>query len=175
VGPEQPVDQQEFAAFLEERILDVLATPVLDVADVKLSESDQELKRILALLHGVLASPERMMDLSRGMAIIENAKVMSAVTLSSGEVSVVYEATHTDEQGGELKVPNLFLIGIPVFEGDGLYRVVVRLRYRKSGGSIKWFYSLYRAEKVFKHAFDEACGFVQKETDVPLLRGAPEA
>lgn len=48
-------------------------------------------------------------------------------------------------------------------------------RYRARSGAISWCYQLYRPEKVFEHAFDEACETAQAETDLPLFMGHPEA
>jgi hypothetical protein len=74
-----------------------------------------------------------------------------------------------------VKVPNLFLIGIPVFEGGPLYRIPVRLRYRLAGGRVTWIVRRYRPEAVFKDAFDEALARIGEATGLPVLRGAPEA
>ena len=163
--------QSEFAAFIEERILDVLPAPVL-TGD--LFEADQELARIADLLRGTFAGPERMMDLSRGLAVHESSKVLAAVNLASGEGGITFETEHHDGNGEKLSVPSLFCVGIPVFDGGDRYRVVARLRYRKSGGGLTWFYELYRHDRVFRDAFDGACTKAREDTGLPLFVGAPE-
>jgi hypothetical protein len=52
-------------------------------------------------------------------------------------------------------VPNLFLIAIPLFVNSWVYRIAVRLRYRKNGGKVVWFYQLYRHDLTFQKAFEE--------------------
>ena len=77
-----PMEQTDFAAFIEERILDILPAPTF-AGD--LSEPDKALKRLADLLTGNFAGPEAMMKLSRGLAIYESSKVINATNINSGE------------------------------------------------------------------------------------------
>jgi len=165
------MSQTDFAAFIEERILDILAAPTFQG---DLSEQDKKLKRLSDLLNGNFASPEKMMALSRGLAIFESARVINATNINSGEGVVTFEEEHQDSEGKKLVVPNLFCLGIPVFDGGDAYRVVVRLRYRKQGAAIVWFYDLYRHDEVFEDAFKGACVIAAEGTGLPLFVGAPE-
>lgn len=166
----QKMKQGEFAEFLENRILDVLVPPDIS-QDVDGIDTIVELQRLLG---GTFAGPSKLLDLSRGMALNAEVKVKNAVNIGSGEVSVQFEETHADGAGAPLKVPSLFLIGIPVFEGGPLYRLAVRLRYRLAGGTLAWFYEIFRADKAFDDAFTEACAKAQTETALPLFYGSPE-
>lgn len=159
------MSQADFAEFLENHISDVISP---DNADDKLREFSE-------LLGGTFASPSRLVELSRGLQVNEGARVEQKVNISSGEATLHYTSTHADANGAPLKVPNLFLLGIPVFRCGPLYQVPVRLRYRIISGSIQWFYELYRTDRVFDHAFKEACEKAQKETGLPLFIGSPEA
>lgn len=171
-GDGSPMSQGDFAAFVEERALDLLPAPTFQG---ELSEADLELKKLSDLIRGKWASPERMMELSRGLAIFESSKCINATNINSGEGIITFEEEHHDAEGKKLEVPSLFLIGVPVFKNGPAYRVVVRLRYRKQGSQIIWFYDLYRHDKVFDHAFTEACTKAKEETELPLLVGFPEA
>ena len=164
--------QADFSAFVEERALDILPAPNFEG---ELSEADKKLKSLATLLNGKFANPEKMMALSRGLAIFETAKVINATNINSGEGIITFEEEHQDSEGKKLEVPNLFCIGVPVFEGGEPYRVVVRLRYRKQQAAIVWHYDLYRHDVVFDDAFKGACETVKAGTDLPLLVGAPEA
>lgn len=168
----KPMEQGIFAAFIEERGIDILPPPVFDG---ELSESDKSLKQVASLLRGKFAGPERMMDLSRGLAVYETSKVRAATNLSSGEGSVVFETEHADENGQKLEVPNLFLIGIPVFKLGTRYRVLVRLRYRKQDGKLSWYYDLYRADLVLDDALATAAEVARAKTGLPLFYGKPES
>ncbi len=166
--------QVDFAAFLEDRALDLLPPPILDSVD--LPESDKVLKRLTDLLRGRWAGPETMMDLSRGLSVHERSKVVSATNLSSGEGAIVFENEHEtmNSANERVAVPNLFCVGIPVFKDGPAYRIAVRLRYRKQGSSLSWFYELYQDDKTFKHALDEALDTAGAMTGLTVLRGVPE-
>jgi hypothetical protein len=156
--------QGDFAAFVEEHITDLIV-PNLD---------DPKLKTFADLVEGSWATPADMMKLSRGMSVNVESKVKNAQTLSSGEVSVVFEEVHTNGAGEPLKVATLFTIAIPVFYAGDLYRIAARLRYRVQGGSISWLYQLVRPELVFDDAFKGLVEKVKKETNVPVFAGTPE-
>lgn len=159
-------DQAEFAAFIEDRIADVMH-PTADGEDEKLME-------LKTLLGGNFAGASTLVALSKNLQVTENAKVKSANNLSSGESSLVYETEHVDDTGAPIKVPNMFLIAIPLFVGGDYYRVAVRLRYRVRAGGIKWSYNLFRVENVFEDAFNGACKEAEEKTALPLFLGAPE-
>lgn len=71
-------------------------------------------------------------------------------------------------------MPSIFLIGIPVFNNGPFYRIAARLRYRKNGGKIVFWYDLWRTDRTFDHAFSEAVERVKVETDLPVFIGKPE-
>lgn len=160
----------DFAAFLEERIIDVLYVEGED-------DVSEDLGRLIDTLGGrdTIATPNKLMELARGLQINEAAVVQEAVNLASGEGIVRFQSTHTDEHGAPIKVPGLFLIGIPVFRNGPLYRVAARLRYRKSGGKIVFWYELWRTDRTFDHAFKESVERVKADTGLPVLIGKPEA
>jgi uncharacterized protein YfdQ (DUF2303 family) len=159
------LSQAEFAEFLENRIADVIAPEV--------TEGDA-ISDLGKLLGGSFAGPARLMELSRGMTISAEMRVKQAVNLGTGEATIQYEEEYQDGAGQPVKVPSLFVIAIPIFEDGNLYRIGVRLRYRLAGGKVVWFYELYRADKSFKHAFDEACVHAAAETGLSLFYGTPE-
>lgn len=170
-GNGQSMSQQEFAEFIENRIMDILPTPDPESGD----ESATKLLDFAKQISGSFASPAKMMELSRGLAVRVDERVKTAVNLASGEGEIQYEQTHASADGQALRVPSLFLIGIPIFERGERYRLCVRLRYRAIGGSVRWFYEIFQADRAFADAFSEACGRAAEETKLPLFFGAPEA
>ena len=157
--------QQEFAELVEKRILDV-ADP---------ANAGQLAQDMIRTLGCTLASPAKLMELSRGLAVKVGTAVKRAVNLSSGEAQVFFAEEHADANGAPLVVPSAFLLGIPVFRGGELYQIPVRLRYRVREGGIHWSFDLYRWDLIFDHAFDAACTRVASETKLPVFRGSPEA
>lgn len=166
------LEQGSFAALIEERILDIAPPPVF--TEGTLGPTDAMLREITRLTHGSWAGPERMMDLSRGLAVHESSKLVSATNISSGTGTLIYETEHTDEQGMKLEVPNLFLLALPPFEGGAPYRVPARLRYRKNAGRLTWTIDLYQVERIIDAAITEACEEVQQATGLPIFYGTPE-
>lgn len=170
-GPDNAMGMVDFAAFLENRIIDVqFIDPVTD----KLSDDVQRLIDTLGGF-GTVASPNKLMELARGLQINENAIVQETVNLASGEGVVRFQTEHTDAGGAPLKVPSLFLICIPVFRNGPAYRIVARLRYRKRGPGVIFWYELWRTDRTFDHAFTEAVERVKAETSLPVMLGKPEA
>lgn len=162
--------QADFAAFIEDRIADVVAYDPAPAADGE----ESTVAKLARTLGGDFAAPNRLFELSRGLAVREGAKVESFTNLTTGESRLQFVTEHTDADGKPLLVPSLFLLQIPVFEAGALYNLAARLRYRVRAGSIEWFYTLYRPDVVFNHAFDEACGAVRDATALPVYLGVPE-
>jgi len=162
----KPMRMVEFAAFLEDRIIDVLEA----TADLP-----EDMARFVAAIGGKIASPSKLMEIAVGLKVNEKSAVGETVNLSSGEGEISFVSQHLDAKGAPLKVPNLFLIGIPVFKNGPAYRIAVRLRYRKSDGGLSFWYEMWRDDRVFDDAFTEALGRARDETGLPVLLGSPEA
>jgi uncharacterized protein YfdQ (DUF2303 family) len=171
----QAVDGKEmgqgaFAALIEDRIMDILPPPADGRADAGALALD-----LVGTLGGRIAGPTQLLEVARGLRLTETAQVANAFNTSSGEIEVAFRTEHVSTNGKKLNVPTLFLVGMPVFEGDAAYKLPVRLQYRLKEGAISWTLRRYRPELVFFHAFDAAIGKVKAETALPVFLGAPEA
>lgn len=166
-GNKNAMSQQEFAEFLEDRIMDVLPPPDSDASAAHLLD-------IAKQLGGSFATPAKLLELSRGLTVHLDERVKQVTNLSTGEGEIQWHQTHNGADGQPLKVPSLFLIGIPAFKEGMLYRLCVRLRYRAGGGTVRWFYEIYQFERAFEDAFNEACQKAAEETKLPLFNGTPE-
>ena len=165
----EKMDMGQFAAFLEDRIVDVEA--ITDYASV-----NDTVKQFVNTLGGwgTVASPSKLIELSRGLQIYENSVVKDVRKLSSGEAQIAFSSEHVDADGKPLNIPTLFIINIPVFaRSTVLDRVVVRLRYRK-GSTVQFWFELWRTDRVFDFAFDEALQKVRDETELPVFIGTDE-
>lgn len=168
---DQKMSMVEFAEFLDERVIDVLhLIPGED-------EISEDLQKYIDTAGGdtSIATPHKLVELSRGLQVNESSVVREVNRLQSGEGQILFQVDHTDANGEPLKVPGLFLIGIPVFRNGPFYRLAARLRYRKTPGGIVFWYDLWRVDRTFDHAVSEACERVRVETSLPVLLGKPEA
>lgn len=162
----KPMSQSDFAAFLEDRILDVI--------DRQASDLSPRMQDMAKLLGGNFASPGRLIDLSRGMVVHSNERMKQAINLDTGESSIQYEVSNTDADNKPLKVPNLFLIAIPIWRSGAAYVLPVRLRYRAREGAVHWHYEIAYMQESFEAAVKDAAAKAQAETGLPLFYGRPE-
>lgn len=164
----KPMGLGDFAAFLEERIVDVEHPSEVEF-------SDDQAQSFIDKLGGrsKIASPTRLLELSQGLSVNENSVVRETTKLASGEGQVVFQSEHTDANGQAIDIPSLFVVTIPVFRNDGYYRVIARLRYRVRPALTFW-YELWRTDRVFDHAFKLAVEGVKGETGLPVFLGKPE-
>lgn len=156
--------QAQFAAFLEEHILEVgdPANP---------GQRSLELARDLGI---TLAGKSKLLELSRGLSITVNQKMVSEVKLSSGEGQVQFEEKHEGKGGEQLRIPRAFPVEIPVFRGDHTaFRILCMLNYRADGGSVKWQLAPHLLDRVFEEALKGASDQLRAATAVPVLRGRP--
>ncbi len=157
----QHLSQQQLAAFLEDRLADVVDPAGTDVDELK-------------ALGLKTATGAELLTLSRGLTVRVDAKVASATNLQTGEGMLSYEESHAGADGAPLRVPGGFIIAIPVFAHGARYKLPVRLRYRVKGGAVTWSLQVHRADVAMTHALDEACTRAAQETGAPLYYGTPE-
>lgn len=160
----KPMSLIEFATFIEDNIVNVQSVDLLDL--------NKDMQQFIKEARGKLASPTNLFELSRGLSVNENSKVVEVRNLSTGEGQVTFASEHVDEQGAPLSIPNMFVICIPVWDkSSDYYRIVARLRYR-ARGELKFWFDLWRADLVFQNAFDEVLGQVEERTGQPVFVGS---
>lgn len=161
----QSLSQLAFGEFLENRIGDVLPPERLG----------NETKDQVAELGYSLASRTKLLTLSKGLQVNVDSKLVNQQNLSSGETKISFEEMHKDSNGEPLNVPGGFALGVPLFQGGGLFVVLVRLRYRASGGKLTWTVILHNTHKVIETAVNAAAEEVKAKTALPVFMGSPEA
>lgn len=154
----------DFAEFLERHAPDVFWG----------DERSDYTNLLIQTLELKLATTAQLVGLSRNMVVNIDTAVRSAQTLSSGEIQITYNETHKDGEGQPIKVPNAFLIAIPVIHRGPSYQILVRLRYRIQAGKVVWAFELHRSDIVFDVALDEVVERVARATERPVYRGAAE-
>ncbi|OAN52822.1 DUF2303 family protein [Sphingobium sp. TCM1] len=163
----KPMGMGDFARFIEDNIVDVSADQVESFA--KASQDFVSANR------GTLASPSKLVEISRGLQVYERAVIKEAKNLSTGEAQFTFDSEHTDGDGKPLTLPTMFSITIPVFaRSTDVFRLIARFRYRKTSDGLLFWYELWRPDLTFETAFNEAIEEVGSKTGLPIFVGAPE-
>ena len=162
-----PMAMGDFARFLEDNIVNVSADPVeIFAADTQ---------AFVKANRGTIGSPSKLIEISRSFRVYENAVVKQAKNLTTGESQFTFDVEHTDGDGKPINVPTMFSILIPVFARSIEYfRLIARLRYRKSNEGLTFWYELWRPDLTFETAFNEALTEVRRDTKLPVYIGTPE-
>lgn len=158
----QPMDQKAFAEWIEEHLPE-LAAPTADEVD--------ELEKTFNM---TVATPNKMVMLSRGLQVNVESRVKNSTTLQSGEGEILFEEEHRDAAGNKLSVPGLFILAIPPFFMGEPVRMPVRLRYRVSGGQVKWTFKIFRPDVYITSQIEADLARAAEATGLPHFRGKPE-
>ncbi|WP_394689009.1 DUF2303 family protein [Hoeflea sp.] len=159
----KPMNQSDFAQFIEDNIADLSSPEALEVTDYEAKFSTK------------IATPSELVALSRGLAVRVESKAVSSVVLQSGEGEIVWDEVHQGADGKKLKVPGLFVLQVPLFHMGEAQRVPVRLRYRVREGSTVWFYQIYRPDVSVTERVLEDYETALSGTGLPGYIGKPEA
>ncbi len=160
----ETMSQVDFAFFIERNVLDLSDAPTPD------KESDS-LKEIRARVGGFYASTQKMVELSRGIAIRNDERATVKFDTNTGEATLDFSSEHQDAAGNKIKVPNMFLIVIPILNGGKAYQLPCRLRYRLYNGTVKWWYEVINLDQAIDKAIDEDLEAIKKETALPIFAG----
>jgi len=183
------MDQETFAYFLENQASDLVPPPLnvdrlAEQANDVLRAGDGNLGGLTAderlcylakyKMRTTIAEPKEVHLLAGNLEVFSEERVKSVTHLGSGQKKVVFDVTHKDGEGNELVIPGLFLIAIPLFQGAERFRLLVRLRYRKVNGTLRFGYDIHEPAESLEFAIREAAGKVAEETALPLYFGRPE-
>jgi uncharacterized protein YfdQ (DUF2303 family) len=159
----KPMDQEVFAAFLEEHSAE-LAAP-----------SDGERSEYERLFNEKMATPSEVVALSRHLEVFVAARAKQGIRLQTGERVVEFSEEHQNAKGEAVIIPGIFMVSVPAFIDGDAVRIPARLRYRIAGGAIKWFYQLYRWEFYLREQVGYDLKAAADETSLPAFEGSPEA
>lgn len=159
----QPMDQEVFAAFLEEHAAE-LASP-----------HDGERSDYERLFKEKMATPSEVLELSRHLEVFVASKAKQGIRLQTGERTVEFTEEHQNAKGEKVVIPGVFMVSVPAFVDGEAVRIPARLRYRIAGGGIKWFYQLYRWEAFLREQVGHDLRAAADATGLPAFEGAPEA
>ncbi|KGJ03649.1 Uncharacterized conserved protein [Paracoccus halophilus] len=174
---DKPLTKDEFGEFIEANAKDLLdPTPfLLGRGKGEPEPWEQRMADIAAKVQGRFGQYSALVQLSRSFQIHETGHLNVTTNRDTGEAQVQFLTEHKELDGAPLRIPNLFMIAIPVFDEGALYRLAVRFRYRKAGDSVKFIVSLYNADVALRDATREAIEAAEAATELPVLMGTPEA
>lgn len=140
----KPMEQEDFAIFLEDNIADV-----------------------------VEPSGEALLQIALTLQAKTEVNFSSHKRLDNGQIQFAYSETVDARAGtGMIEIPREFTIGLRLFKnGDG-YKVRARLKYRLGGGKLKFWYELDRAENAIEDAFQAYVDHA-RENGFTVLLGKP--
>lgn len=117
---------------------------------------------------------QQLLTLSTEMSVRSSSSTKQTINLQNGaRVLEFAEDNEAHLRGQKIKVPDLFLIDIPLFEGEERRLMPVRLFYRKQGSGIKWAIQLVDHRRMVKEAVADAATRVATDTGIPLFQGNP--
>lgn len=128
----------------------------------------------------VKPDPATMLSIALNFRVKADAGFSIAQRLNDGNVELAFNnvvnASSKGAAGGTVKIPEVFVIDVPVFAGVNAprYKVEARFRYRLADGKLTLWYELVRPHKVVERAFTEIWERIRKETKAPVLLGTPE-
>lgn len=116
-----------------------------------------------------------LLEICRTLEAKKKVNFASAIRLSDGSHQFTYEEdVQGSAQKGQLKVPEEFVIGIPVFENGAKWQLSVRLRFRiADGGRLTLWIELIRPHKTIEAAVAELRKQIADETKLSIINGTP--
>ena len=112
-----------------------------------------------------------LLEIAQTFHANSEVKFSSAVRIASGEVKLTYDEAITTSagKGRDLAVPAEFVVETPTFMGGPKVRLVARLRYRVSGGSLAIGFKLLAPHEAWAQACDTASGQVRSALEATSL------
>ena len=132
------LEQEAFAMFIEENMLDVREPSSADV-----------------------------LELSRDLNIKRKVDFKSVQRLQSGVADFTYVEQDETHSTGKIAMPTLIVLGVPVYFGGDSWRVTAFLRYRLHDGRLQLGIQIYRREYIEQEAFEALVGMIESLTERP--------
>jgi hypothetical protein len=171
------LDKAVFGEFIEANAKDLLdPTPAILRPEYQDNPEPWELAMIAVAqqLDGRFGQYRTLVQLAKQFAVNEVSNLTVSLNRDTGENSIQFLNEHKDPDGAPIRIPNLFMIAIPVFDAGAHYRLAVRFRYVKAGADIKFRMSLHNPDIAFRDAVTLAVNAATAETALPVLAGFPE-
>jgi uncharacterized protein YfdQ (DUF2303 family) len=116
-----------------------------------------------------------MIAVSRTLSATSAGSFTQSIRLSNGDARFKWTESvkgKAEVDGGEVEVPEEFLIGVAPFVGFDGYEMSARLKYRVLDGKLTMWYELERPYKVVEKATGEVIRKVTEQTGLMPFRGS---
>lgn len=116
-----------------------------------------------------------LLEICRTLEAKKQVNFASSIRLSDGSHQFTYEEdVQGSAQKGQLKVPEIFVIGVPVFINGEKWKVQVRLRFRIDGGKLSMWLEVVRPHKTLEAAVKDILKQVSDGTGLMPLHGTQD-
>ncbi|TDE34156.1 DUF2303 family protein [Antarcticimicrobium sediminis] len=174
----QPLEKDDLGEFIEANAKDIMDPTAAILAGKETNKNQPWENRLIQTaqqIEGRYGQLTQLLQMSRQFQVYETSNLKVTSNRDTGEGEIQFLNEHKGADGKPLQIPNLIIIAIPVFMGGAPYRMPVRFRYRKMGGSVRFILSIYNPEKAFESAFKEAIEEAAERTELPTFKGSPES
>jgi uncharacterized protein YfdQ (DUF2303 family) len=113
-----------------------------------------------------------MLEVARDLHAHTDVNFDSKIVPRNGQIALKYTETISSGVGtGNLEVPELFIISIPVFFGQDKIAIQIRLRFRVSQGKLSFQYKINSATDILNNAFNSSVLEVGDKLKTKVLLG----
>lgn len=140
----KPKSQLDFARFIETNLIDIVKPVSADMLQIVLN-----------------------------LQVHKTAEFKGDLRLDSGGTKLSYDETvRGSARVGDLTIPDMFQLAVPVFVDGTRYELNARLRYRLDEGKLSLWYELVRPMDVYRAAVKAVSDSIRKQlTDVSFWIG----
>lgn len=119
-------------------------------------------------------SAAAIIEIAKTFEATQGVKFKGAVRLQNGDRQLDYavETGAKAGQQGELQIPERITLSLPIYVNGPEYSIDAWFRYSIEGGTLQLRYELIRPHKFIELALEEAGTAIEKELEMPLLKGA---
>lgn len=113
-----------------------------------------------------------LIEIADKLTATTNGTFASKINRKNGTATLNWSETVDAKVGtGEIEMPEMFTLNIPVFFGEAPIKISCRLRFRIQDGSLRFQYKMARPGQIVMEAFDTTRQEIAKTTSLEVLLG----
>lgn len=114
-----------------------------------------------------------LMDVTRNLSATKKVSYQSGLRLENGDMQLSYIEETDANVKGQVTIPTMFKLGIPVVVGGIVYAIDVRFRYRIQDAKLALYYDLVRPDRIVEDVYAENAKLIGDRVNCMVLRGNP--